>query len=128
MRNYQIDENDTDSVLYVWLCLLFSDSVEQVVEKYGLQRVSMLRSFCMSVGIQILLREYNLDVKNKQIFNEEDIVNIFPVAKHIHPKVGLKVWQSIYPIYFLHWRVNCLYKDVFFVNFILDKTGFTVIN
>ena len=90
MRNYQIDENDIDSVLYVWLCLLFSDSVEQVVEKYGLQRVSMLRSFCMSVGIQILLREYNLDVKNKQIFNEEDIVNIFPVAKHIHPKVGLK--------------------------------------
>lgn len=95
MKNYQIDENDTDSVLYVWLCLLFSDSVEQVVEKYGLQRVSMLRSFCMSVGIQILLREYNLDVKNKQIFNEEDIVNIFPVAKHIHPKVSLKVWQSI---------------------------------
>ena len=98
MKNYQIDENDTDSVLYVWICLLFSDSVEQVVEKYGLQRVSMLRSFCMSVGIQILLREYNLDVKNKQIFNEEDIVNIFPVAKHIHPKVGLKVWQSIGPL------------------------------
>lgn len=98
MRNYQTDENDTDSVLYVWICLLFSDSVEQVVEKYGLQRVSMLRSFCMSVGIQILLREYNLDVKNKQIFNEEDIVNIFPVAKHIHPKVGLKVWQCIGPL------------------------------
>lgn len=64
------------------------DSIEQVVEKYGLQRVSMLRAFCMSVGIQILLREYNLDIKNKQIFNEEDIVNIFPVAKHIHPKAS----------------------------------------
>lgn len=84
-------------------CLLIaSDSIEQVVEKYGLQRVSMLRAFCMSVGIQILLREYNLDIKNKQIFNEEDIVNIFPVAKHIHPKVrfifvvcSYKVWDLL---------------------------------
>ncbi|XP_062583916.1 clustered mitochondria protein homolog isoform X1 [Saccostrea cucullata] len=64
------------------------DSVEHAVEKYGLQRVSMLRSFCLSVGIQILLKEYNLDIKNKQIFNEEDIVNVFPVAKHIHPKAS----------------------------------------
>lgn len=81
-------------------CLLIaSDSIEQVVEKYGLQRVSMLRAFCMSVGIQILLREYNLDIKNKQIFNEEDIVNIFPIAKHIHPKVRFIFVVLIHVIY-----------------------------
>lgn len=45
------------------------------------------RSFCLKTGIQILLREYSFDVKNRLTFVEEDIVNIFPVVKHINPRV-----------------------------------------
>lgn len=64
------------------------DSVDSAIEKYGLQRVSMLREVCRCCGIQILLREYNLESRNKQVFYEEDIVNIFPRVKHIHPKAS----------------------------------------
>jgi len=46
----------------------------------------MLRSFCQKTGIQLLLREYALDTKNQLIFSEEDIINIFPVVKHINPR------------------------------------------
>lgn len=53
----------------------------------------------MSVGIQILFREYNLDIKNKQIFNEEDIVNIFFVVKYIYLKVRFIFVVFIYVIY-----------------------------
>ncbi|RWS22775.1 clustered mitochondria protein-like protein, partial [Leptotrombidium deliense] len=65
---------------------LNADSVDSVVETYGLQKVSVLRSFCIKTGIQILLREYSFDNRNKCTFNEEDILNIFPVVKHIHPR------------------------------------------
>ncbi|KAK3589135.1 hypothetical protein CHS0354_017102 [Potamilus streckersoni] len=67
---------------------LEGDSVDSVIEKYGLQRVSLVRSFCKKVGIQILLREYNLDAKNKQVFFEEDIINVFPVVKNAHPRAS----------------------------------------
>lgn len=40
----------------------------------------------MKTGVQLLLRDYSLDVKGKACFVEEDIINIFPVVKHIHPR------------------------------------------
>ena len=64
-----------------------SDGVDAAVEKYNLQKVSLLRALCKSVGIQVLLREYSLDGKSRQSFYEEDIQTVFPVVKHIHPKV-----------------------------------------
>jgi protein TIF31 len=45
------------------------------------------RSFCIKTGVQILLREYSFDSKNRLTFFEEDIINIFPVVKHISPRV-----------------------------------------
>lgn len=45
------------------------------------------RSFCIKTGVQILLREYSFDSKNRLTFFEEDIINIFPVVKHINPRV-----------------------------------------
>lgn len=65
---------------------LTSGDVDSVLEAYGLQKVSLLRGFCIKTGVQILLRDYNLDSKNKLIFFEEDILNIFPVVKHINPR------------------------------------------
>ncbi|XP_076435159.1 clustered mitochondria protein homolog [Babylonia areolata] len=62
------------------------DSIESVTERYGLQRVSLLRGFCHAVGVQLLLREVNLEVRNRQLFHEDDIINVAPVVKHISPR------------------------------------------
>ncbi len=68
------------------------------MERYLLQKVSLLRSFCKKLGVQLLLRDYNVDSKTKAAFGEEDVVNMFPVVKHIHPKVP--VWPSVFRINF----------------------------
>lgn len=67
----------------------FSESFENLIEKTGLQKISVLRRFCIISGIQILLREYSLDGKQKPAFSEDDIVNLFPVVKHINPRVKM---------------------------------------
>ncbi|KAG8450710.1 hypothetical protein GDO86_003111 [Hymenochirus boettgeri] len=64
------------------------DNVDQAVEVYNLQKISLLREICIKVGIQILLKEYNFDSKHKPTFTEEDILNIFPVVKHVNPKAS----------------------------------------
>ena len=65
---------------------LLGSDVESIVETYALQKVTILRSFCVKTGLQILLRDYNFDSRNKLIFFEEDIQNIFPIVKHINPR------------------------------------------
>ncbi|XP_059480383.1 clustered mitochondria protein homolog isoform X2 [Neocloeon triangulifer] len=64
------------------------ETLEHATEQFTLQKVSLLRSFCMKAGIQILLREYSFDTKNRLTFYEEDIVNVFPVVKHINPRAS----------------------------------------
>lgn len=61
-------------------------SIDGVIESYKLNKLTVLRAFCLKVGIQILLREYNFESKNKPTFNEDDIVNMFPIVKHINPR------------------------------------------
>lgn len=65
-----------------------TDTIDGFVEMFGLQKISLLRSFCLKTGIQILLREYNFDLKNRLTFLEDDILNIFPVVKHINPRAS----------------------------------------
>ncbi|XP_063222279.1 clustered mitochondria protein homolog isoform X4 [Bacillus rossius redtenbacheri] len=65
---------------------LIPDSMDTAIEMFSLQKISILRSFCIKTGVQILLREYTFDSKNRHTFFEEDIVNIFPVVKHINPR------------------------------------------
>uniref|UniRef100_A0A8D0D393 Clustered mitochondria protein homolog n=1 Tax=Sander lucioperca TaxID=283035 RepID=A0A8D0D393_SANLU len=64
------------------------ESVDQVVEKYGLQKTTLLREISVKTGIQILIKEYNFDSRHKPAFTEEDILNIFPVVKHVNPKAS----------------------------------------
>nr|XP_057936568.1 clustered mitochondria protein homolog isoform X1 [Doryrhamphus excisus] len=64
------------------------DSVDQVIEKYGLQKITLLREISVKAGIQILIKEYNFDSRHKPTFTEEDILNIFPVVKHVNPKAS----------------------------------------
>lgn len=61
-------------------------NVDKIVEHYKLQKISLLRAFNIKIGLQILLREYNFESKNKPTFNEDDIINVFPVVKHINPR------------------------------------------
>ena len=66
----------------------FSDkSIDHISEAFEIQKVSLLRSFCKSVGIQIFIRDYQLDSKTKQVFLESDIISLYPIVKHIHPRV-----------------------------------------
>ncbi|XP_034480139.1 protein clueless isoform X2 [Drosophila innubila] len=69
-----------------WNWDLDCDSIETAGAKYGLLRISLLRAFCLKVGIQVLLREYNFESKHKPTFGDDDIVNVFPVVKHISPR------------------------------------------
>ncbi|KAM3610958.1 uncharacterized protein V6R79_011205 [Siganus canaliculatus] len=54
-----------------------------LVEQYGLQKISLLREFCLKTGVQMRLRDYFLDNQNKAPIGPDDILNIFPVIKHV---------------------------------------------
>ncbi|XP_049907229.1 clustered mitochondria protein homolog [Epinephelus moara] len=55
-----------------------------LVEHYGLQKLSLLREFCLKTGVQLRLRDYVLDNQNKAPIGPDDVLNILPVVKHIH--------------------------------------------
>ncbi|XP_075686934.1 clustered mitochondria protein homolog isoform X2 [Rhinoderma darwinii] len=78
----QIQQNAKDSFDFTLSC----DSVEQLVEKFTLQKVTLLREFCIKTGVQVLLREYNFESRHKPALTEEDILNMFPVVKHVNIK------------------------------------------
>ncbi|KAG7470582.1 hypothetical protein MATL_G00115480 [Megalops atlanticus] len=67
---------------------LHCESVDQAVERFGLQKITLLREISIKTGIQILIKEYNFDSRHKPTFTEEDILNIFPVVKHVNPKAS----------------------------------------
>nr|CAH8832752.1 unnamed protein product [Trichobilharzia regenti] len=68
-----------------------ASDIDEFCKIFEIQRVHLLRSFCTSVGIQLLLREYNLTPPNgakhhqKPVFTTDDIISLFPVVKHLHP-------------------------------------------
>lgn len=78
-------KNEVDSYYGFKLNL---ESIDVAVDNLNLQKISLLRSFCIKTGVQIVLREYNFDHKNRTTFIEEDILNVFPVVKHIHPRAS----------------------------------------
>ena len=55
---------------------------------YNVSRTTLLRNFCQSLGIQLLLRDYIFDQHYKQTFNDEDIMNIYPIVKHLNPQAS----------------------------------------
>ncbi|XP_043225112.1 clustered mitochondria protein homolog isoform X2 [Amphibalanus amphitrite] len=77
-----------DELLNYFNWQLGADSVDATVAKYKLQKVSLFRSFCVATGVQLLLRDYNMDARSRPCFSEEDVLNIFPVTKHINPRAS----------------------------------------
>ncbi|KAM4726274.1 clustered mitochondria protein homolog [Anableps anableps] len=60
-----------------------SESIDEVIEKYNLQRISLLREMALKTGIQMQLREYVFECRHKPAISAEDVVNMFPVVKHL---------------------------------------------
>ncbi|XP_073766979.1 clustered mitochondria protein homolog [Danio rerio] len=58
-------------------------NVDHLVEQYGLQKMSLLREMCLKTGIQLRLREYAFDSRNKAPISPDDVLNVLPVVKHI---------------------------------------------
>uniref|UniRef100_A0A8C5H2A7 Clustered mitochondria protein homolog n=1 Tax=Gouania willdenowi TaxID=441366 RepID=A0A8C5H2A7_GOUWI len=81
-------KNITSEAMSYYHFTLECESVDQVVEKYGLPKITLLREIAIKTGIQILIKEYNFDSRHKPAFTEEDILNIFPVVKHVNPKAS----------------------------------------
>lgn len=73
-----------------------SDDIDTFIEEYSARRTCILRSFCLKTGLQLTIREYQFESNNKSsratadCFNEDDIVNIYPIIKQVPPKVRLK--------------------------------------
>ncbi|XP_029957381.1 clustered mitochondria protein homolog [Salarias fasciatus] len=64
---------------------LGSDGIDHVIEKYNLQKISLLREMTIKTGIQVQLREYAFESRHRPVFGEEDVVNMFPVVSHLRP-------------------------------------------
>ena len=62
------------------------DNIDSFIELIKLTKLNLLRSFCHKTGVQIMLREYQFDNKTVQTFSEDDIVNMYPIVKHINPR------------------------------------------
>nr|XP_057926888.1 clustered mitochondria protein homolog isoform X1 [Doryrhamphus excisus] len=62
--------------------------LNQLVERYGLQKISLVREFCLKTGVQLRLRDYMLESQSKAPIGPDDIINIFPVVKHIHMPIS----------------------------------------
>uniref|UniRef100_A0A671X2B0 Clustered mitochondria protein homolog n=1 Tax=Sparus aurata TaxID=8175 RepID=A0A671X2B0_SPAAU len=61
------------------------ESIDDVIEKHGLQRISLLREIAIKTGIQVQMREYAFESRHRPVFGEEDVVNMFPVVRHLKP-------------------------------------------
>ncbi|XP_028396427.1 clustered mitochondria protein homolog [Dendronephthya gigantea] len=100
-RNKQNSNNEviwaklTPSLLWSWIVTdiqkhfgfeLKEGSIDEVISTYGLQPLSMLRSFCLKTGVQVLLSAYDFVSKRNPTFSEEHVMNIFPIVKHTNPK------------------------------------------
>uniref|UniRef100_A0A1A8IWA1 Clu domain-containing protein n=2 Tax=Nothobranchius TaxID=28779 RepID=A0A1A8IWA1_NOTKU len=59
-----------------------------LVEHYGLQKISLIREFCLKTGVQLRLRDYVFDNVNKAPIGPDDVLNIFPVVKHIQMPIA----------------------------------------
>ncbi|XP_077511664.1 clustered mitochondria protein homolog isoform X2 [Amblyomma americanum] len=59
---------------------------DEYLDALRLHKCSLLRSICLKAGLQLLHREYALEHRSRAPFTEDDILQVFPVAKHVHPR------------------------------------------
>uniref|UniRef100_A0A183C8G3 EIF3_p135 domain-containing protein n=1 Tax=Globodera pallida TaxID=36090 RepID=A0A183C8G3_GLOPA len=75
-----------------------SDCCDSFVEwSGGAQRSAIIRRFCIMNGVQIMLKNYQLNplkAKSQAPFSEDDVSNVVPVVKRLNPRS-----QSAYNLY-----------------------------
>ena len=71
---------------YAWSAGKEVDCLDSLLSKFSIQKISLLRLFSLRTGVQVLLREYNFEHKSRPAFTEDDILNVFPIVKHISPR------------------------------------------
>ncbi|KJH46399.1 hypothetical protein DICVIV_07522 [Dictyocaulus viviparus] len=67
---------------------LKADSIESIVDQYGVQKISLLRRLCSMLGIQLVNKDYQLEsvsAKARLPFTVDDIQNLIPILKHRQP-------------------------------------------
>uniref|UniRef100_A0A5S6QJU7 Clu domain-containing protein n=1 Tax=Trichuris muris TaxID=70415 RepID=A0A5S6QJU7_TRIMR len=67
---------------------LKEDSVSDFCEAHKVQKFSLLRSLCLTVGVQVKLRDYDLSLRCKPPFVEDDIMNMYPLVRRLHFKAA----------------------------------------
>lgn len=60
-------------------------NMKEVIETYDLNKVCLLRNLCKKTGIQLALQNYQWDSVKQPTFEEEHVLNVFPVVKHAQP-------------------------------------------
>lgn len=63
-------------------CVIPPSDMNKILEVTG--HIPVLRNLCQKVGIQIACRDY--DFTSETPFQPEDILDLFPVVKHLAPK------------------------------------------
>nr|CDS27343.1 eukaryotic translation initiation [Hymenolepis microstoma] len=61
-------------------------NMDEFLKSTSQLRLTMLRAFCRTVGIQLNLQDYFSKLRSPDIFNVEDIIAVNPIVKHLEPR------------------------------------------
>lgn len=68
---------------------LEGDCLDVCFSRYDVARMALLRSFASRTGIQLLQKNYHLNTGlSTGAFSEDDIVNMYPIVKHMEPRAS----------------------------------------
>lgn len=60
--------------------------MDELLKSTSQLRVTILRAFCQTVGIQLCIQDYFTKFKSSDIFGVEDIIGVNPIVKHLEPR------------------------------------------
>ncbi|VDM07069.1 unnamed protein product [Wuchereria bancrofti] len=87
MSSHRLWERVKSDADFYYAFTIDEENVDAYLSTVGIQKTSFLRRFVQIVGIQMLLRDYNLEAgKKSQLFVEDDIQSLYCQAKHVDPK------------------------------------------
>ncbi|CAG9538278.1 unnamed protein product [Cercopithifilaria johnstoni] len=87
MSSHSLWERVKSNADFYYAFTVDEENIDAYLSTVGIQKTSFLRRFVQIVGIQMLLRDYNLETgKKSQLFFEDDIQGLYCRAKHVDPK------------------------------------------
>ncbi|VDO64105.1 unnamed protein product [Onchocerca flexuosa] len=87
LSSHKLWERVKSDANFYYAFTIDEENVDTYLSTIGIQKTSFLRRFTQTVGIQVLLRDYNLETgKKSQLFVEDDIQGLYSLAKHVDPK------------------------------------------